>query len=882
MLYLRTFGGLSLENGGRPIVGAAGQRGRLAILAVLASAGQRGVSRDVLLALFWPEKDTENARGALRHGLYKLRQDVGERELTLGTSELKLNPAVVSSDVQDFDAALRSGEFERAVAMYVGPLLQGIHLHDAPDFERWADQERQRRAEQFRSALEELASTAEARADFRVAVDIRKRIAASDPLSATAAVALMRALTMAGDRTAALEFANAHERAVRAELDAAPDPAVVALVHDLRNGGAHDPAPRSAASLRTKSPAPPPPVLDRPNDSMDSSGRRLAAPQEPPPVAEARKSGVALRRVWIAAAASAGAVVLVMATAVIRTGRPELFAGPESRESRKPVPSITGIAVQPFDNLSPHSPHSYFAGGLHSELLTQLSKVRGLTVIRSSAVVGGRDADARALGNRAADLGVGSLVEASVQVLGDRLRVNVRLINATTGAQIWSEGYDETIDDAFKIQSDLARRIVSAVGAVLTGDESRVLAAIPTAHPEAYRLYLQGRDYWTRGQNRSRADMQIAEESFERALALDSGFALAHVALSDIHGFNYLTRYDHSAARAALAREHAEAALRLAPDLPQAHLAMGSSYYRGAGDYPRALVELQLALNGLPNDVEVWARIGQVHRRMGNAEEALAAHLKTTQLSPLAPELFKELGVTYGWLHRFPEAVAAYDRALQLQRGRNLVAILRGAAFHNGQGEVDTLRKALASVPWQLMGDFRQYALFLLHAEGRADSMLRIAKEAPDGAYVGQTYTVPGPLYAAWAHQLRGDRIAARRSLDSAQAMLDSMLAHRPNDERLHAARGLTLAALGRRHEALGEARWLRRSVAYREDKFQGTIVALNRARILAQLGDTDEAAEEIEPLLSRPSMVSAHALRIDPLFAPVREHARIRALLAR
>src|SRR5438477_3678017 len=148
MLYLRAFGGLCLENGGRPIVGAATQRARLAMLALLATAGDRRVSRDHLLALFWPDKDAQHARAALRQALYALRRDAGEPELILGTTELALNREVIGGDVLDFDAALQARNFERAVELYAGLLLHGVYLRDLPEFERWAERERDRRAHQ--------------------------------------------------------------------------------------------------------------------------------------------------------------------------------------------------------------------------------------------------------------------------------------------------------------------------------------------------------------------------------------------------------------------------------------------------------------------------------------------------------------------------------------------------------------------------------------------------------------------------------------------------------------------------------------------------------------------------------------------------------------
>ena len=541
---------------------------------------------------------------------------------------------------------------------------------------------------------------------------------------------------------------------------------------------------------------------------------------------------------------------------------------------------LTTIAVLPFQNLSAEPAHAYFASGLHDELLTQLSKVARLQVTSRQSVLSyaGRTTPLRQI---ARDLGVGSVVEASVQVVGNRLRVTVQLIDAHTDAHLWAERYDRTLDDAFTIQSEVARQIVAAVGAALSESEARALAAPYTNNPEAYRLYLQGHEYFARPGKYS-GDIDIAQQFYERALALDSSFALAHAALAEVHGVNYITRYDRSLVRAARQRAEAETALLLSPDLPQAHLAMGSWYYQARGDYPRALAELRIALAGLPNDAEVWARIGQVTRRMGRWSESVAAHEKTTQLDPRNAGLFKELGVTYMWMGRYSDAVAAYNRALSLAPDIDGPQLFKAYTYVYWHGQLDTLRAFLRSKRWSATAGSRTLsALELLFWERRADSMVLISRTAPGGVFEGQTFFLPASLYAAWAHQLRGDLPAARAAFDSALGVLDSALAEHRDDERIHAARGLALAGRGRRDEALRETHWLEQCVAYRHDKFQGGFVVEARARILAQVGQADAALDEIESLLARPSQLSVPTLRLDPIWDPIRTHPRFLALSA-
>jgi serine/threonine-protein kinase len=599
----------------------------------------------------------------------------------------------------------------------------------------------------------------------------------------------------------------------------------------------------------------------------EALARRESAAVPAAPASVVPSSRKAWRLALFGVAAVVGGVLLVL-----RSGR------------KAPVHDRTAIAVLPFQNLSPEGPHAYFAGGLHDELLTQLSKVATLTVISRTSVMGYAGTHP-ALRQIASELGVGSVVEGSVQIEGGRLRVTVQLVDAATDAHLWAERYDRTLDDAFAIQSDVAQQIVAAVGAALSGAERHELAEAPTANAEAYRLYLQGREYQTRP-GYLRPNLEAAQRLFERALGPDPGFALARAALSEVHGRMYWWSYDPSPARAVRQREEAEAALRLEPDLPQAHVAMGLAHYWGRRDYQRALDEFAIALKRLPTDASLWELIGAVHRRLGNWDEVIAAFEKASQLDPRDANLFWDLGGnTYRTVRRYADAVRALDRALSLAPDLYLAAVFKGRTYVLWHGQLDTLRAVLSRLPRDAplgtLGTVAGQRVELLLWERQADSLLRLLTTAGIRVFEGQLVFVPSSLYAAWAHQLRRDRPATRVAFDSALVFLDSVIAHLPDDWRVHAARGLTLAGLARRDSAVREARWLRESPVYRDALF-GPAAAEDRARILAQVGEADMALDAIERLLARPSpRFSVHTLRLDPLWDPIREHPRFRALLA-
>jgi serine/threonine protein kinase len=548
-------------------------------------------------------------------------------------------------------------------------------------------------------------------------------------------------------------------------------------------------------------------------------------------------------------------------------------------------PRDKSVAVLPFLNLSAEGPHSYFASGLHDELLTQLSKVAALKVISRTSVMG-YEATKTPLRQIAQELGVRSIVEGSVQVVDARLRVNVQLIDAATDAHLWAERYDRRLDDAFAIQSEVAQQIVVGVGGVLTSAEQQRITAVPTSNAEAYRLFMQGHEYFFRPGNR-RQTLEIAQHFYEQALALDPGFALAHAALSRVHGIMYWYRYDPKPTRAARQREEAEVALRLAPDLPQAHAAIGLAHYWGRRDYQRALAEYAIALKNLPNDADLWARIGYVHRRLGDWEKVFEAFEKATQLNPRDAELHLNLGgFSYSFVRRYADAVSAFERALILAPDLHEAAIWKGLIYVRWHGQLDTLRAVLGRIPsdaqlsWTGVLTHQRADLLLL--ERNADSLLLLLQNARVGVFSYQASFLPAALYVAWAHRLRGDHPMAQAAFEQSRVLLDSVMKELPDDCRVHAARGLTLSGLGRRNEALREAHWLQQSEIYRGDVFQRASLAEVCAQILAQSGDTMGALDEIERLLAGPSDVTVHTLRLNPLWDPLRNNPRFQALLSK
>src|SRR5437667_4076293 len=292
------------------------------------------------------------------------------------------------------------------------------------------------------------------------------------------------------------------------------------------------------------------------------------------------------------------------------------------------LPRATGrnvdksIAVLPFENLSGDPDNAYFADGIQDDILTNLSKIGDLKVISRMSVMSYRGSGTRNARDIGKTLGVATLVEGSVRRIGNRVRVNVQLINASTDEHIWAEDYDRDLTDVFAIQTDLAQKIVYTLQAKLSPNEKARLDRRPTQDPNAYLLFVQAHDYANRT-DMFRDTSLKAEPLFEQAIKLDPNFSLAYAGLSMVESWVYHS-FDPLPARRDKARLNADEALRLQPDLPEGHLALGFSYYYGDRDYQSALAEFAIAKRGLPNEAQAYIAIGAIQRRQGKWVESTA------------------------------------------------------------------------------------------------------------------------------------------------------------------------------------------------------------------------------------------------------------------
>ncbi len=329
-----------------------------------------------------------------------------------------------------------------------------------------------------------------------------------------------------------------------------------------------------------------------------------------------------------------------------------------TEEMRALAPAVPekSIAVLPFENLSDDRENTFFADGVHDDILSSLARIADLKVISRTSVQQYRTGT-RNLREIGEALGVAHVLEGTVRRSGNRVRVNAQLINARTDAHIWAETFDRELTDLFAIQSELAERIVKALQANLSPREMAGLQKPPTSDLEAYDLYVRARDLfrWS-GIGDPHENGEKALPLLDQALARDPQFALAHYLTSRIHGELFWFGYDKSPARIAKAKEAAETALRLRPDLGEGHLALAFYHYYSTRDYEVAIRELTLAQRALPNESDVASALGVIERRRGRWEESILHLERARQLDPRNISALWNLSETLTYLRRYAEA----------------------------------------------------------------------------------------------------------------------------------------------------------------------------------------------------------------------------------
>ena len=538
------------------------------------------------------------------------------------------------------------------------------------------------------------------------------------------------------------------------------------------------------------------------------------------------------------------------------------------------------IAVLPFQNLSDEKENAYFADGMQDDILTNLSKIGDLKVISRMSVMSYREGtrNAREIGKA---LGVATLLEGSVRRAGNRVRVNVQLINADNDEHIWAEDYDRDLTDVFAIQTDLAQKITAALQAKLSPNEKARLSQQPTKDSEAYLLYVQAHDYANRP-DRLRETSLKAEELFEQAIKLDGSFALAFAGLSEVTSWVYHS-YEPTAARREKARFNANEALRLQPDLPEGHLALGFSYYYGDRDYQRALTEFEIAKRDLPNEADASSAIAAIQRRQGKWAESNANFEKATALDPKNASVLFNFAMNYVAQRDFETADKLFDRAIAMDPRSFAAHGMKSALAIAWKGDISFAERQLAFVPpgFDPDGLVTSARVWVLTLRRKFAEALGITQQ-----FRGETLTYPeiGPCPKASVegklYQYQGEKEKALAAFDRARTVAERLLKEAPDDPGRHLQLGVVLAGLGLKEEAIREGTKARELLPESEDAFDGPQVTGILAEIYTSVGEYDQALRLLDHLLNIPNGITVPALKLDPVWDPLRKDPRYEALI--
>jgi serine/threonine protein kinase/Tfp pilus assembly protein PilF len=569
-----------------------------------------------------------------------------------------------------------------------------------------------------------------------------------------------------------------------------------------------------------------------------------------------------------------------------------LYFGVLKRQA-KPLPPGAAIpeksiAVLPFENRSEEKANAYFADGIQDEILTRLSKIADLKVISRTSTQYYKSAPEN-LSEIARQLGVAHILEGSVQKSGDAVRVNVQLIKAANDSHLWADTFDRKLTDIFSVESEVAKAIADQLRAKLTGQEEQVITAKPTDNVEAYDAYLRGLAYTLKTLPTS-ANALGAQRYLREAVRLDPKFALAWALLSIVDSRNYITQsLQPTAALREEARQAAETALTLQPNLGEAVLAKGSYYYNCLKDYDTAVRYFEQARQLLPNSSRIPESLGYVARRRGQWDRSELYFDEAEKLDPRNVYLLTQHATTYIYRRRFPEALRKLDEVLDITPD-DVDALALKASIAQAEGDLPRASALLA--PLHLAADDAsalETQVYQAILERRPESIIPRLKEIlvkPDPA-LGY---INGELrfWLGWTQEVAGDHSAAQETWRQARSELESFLKEQPQNYTLIGDLALTVMGLGDKAAALALSERAIAANPTEKDAITGPAPIEILARVAAQMGEPDRAIAALQKSLSLPYAglvgnipLTSALLRLDPMFDQLRNDPRFQKLVA-
>jgi TolB-like protein/Tfp pilus assembly protein PilF len=551
------------------------------------------------------------------------------------------------------------------------------------------------------------------------------------------------------------------------------------------------------------------------------------------------------------------------------------------------------IAILPFENLSEEKANAYFAEGVQDEILTKLAAVRDLKVISRTSTAKYQSKPDN-LKTVAQELGVSTILEGAVQRAGDKVRVNVQLIDARADTHLWAKSYDRELKDVLAVESEVAEQIANALKANLSPGESHALASVPTQDPQAYDLFLQGEYQLRAAESVRRAETYSrAEEFYRQAIARDPKFAQAYAALAYCSLSSHWLVNRRTPAQLTEIKALVDRALELAPNSPDAHFSLATFHYWGHRQYEPALAELQRTLDLQPNNAKAQQTRALILRRQGKWEQYLSEAKMAQELDPRDGQIPAQIAIAFSLLREWKEAERYASRALAIDPN-NLAAInAQIAARLNGRGDIEGARQAL---------DATRQPTFSAVSTGGAPSAVGASVTPVSGGFpvylhvIARQFaealsfwdTVPELKSAPHSRRLSA-RVAiqvlagqaAKSEAEEARVLLEKELSERPDDLFAKAELAWVYLALGRKADALRLSQEAADLVTIEMDAVVGATGQLGLAEIEAWTGKGEAAIKRLRHLLSIPSGISIAHLKIDPVWDPIRQRPDFQQLLS-
>ena len=552
------------------------------------------------------------------------------------------------------------------------------------------------------------------------------------------------------------------------------------------------------------------------------------------------------------------AAVLAAALLAFQFTRTRSSATAELPKQSAPTASVDkSVAVLPFENLSSDKENAFFAQGIQDEIITTLSKISGLRVISRTSTAHYSSAPEN-LSEIARQLHVSNVLEGSVQKAGEKVHINVQLIQADNDAHLWAQSYNRELTDIFGVEAEVAKSIADSLQATLSPQEKARVEAKPTTNADAYVLYLRARDYQMRPDNLLQ-DFRSAMNLYDQAIKMDPNFALAHARLSAVMSMIYHW-FEPTQEVKETARREADESLRLQPDLGEGHLALGLYFYYEENNYEEALRELNLAAKALPNDGDVGLYIAAVQRRQGHFAEAIAAYQKAEAIDPRNSVTLYDAAQTYFAIRDWPNAVKGMDRVLALAPDSLNVKIQRAYMEFFWKGSTAPIKAVLESFAPNLDPDgivtFSRWDVALMDRD--PDSAERALTSARVENFVAPTgVPLPKSYLAGCVALIRNDAARAQQEFETARPMLEQVVMKSPQDGIRHAQLGFLYALMGRKDDGLREGQRGAELTSVSKDIINAGTVQGFLALIYARNGDADHAIQLLERLLTTPFAVN-------------------------